>query len=75
MVTWLHEPLAAVPMLLFIAMLFWHLQMGLRVVVEDYVHEEGNKIFLLVLINFLVVAGAALALFSVLKIAFGGVAA
>src|SRR5688572_13957128 len=49
---WLATPLAAVPMLLLIVSLFWHLSSGLRVVVEDYVHEEGGKLFWMVAINF-----------------------
>ena len=32
---WLAAPLAAVPMLLLIVSIFWHLSSGLRVVVED----------------------------------------
>ena len=41
-------------------------------VIEDYVHEDGMKLFSIVLLNFFAIAGAALAFFSVLKIAFGG---
>jgi succinate dehydrogenase / fumarate reductase membrane anchor subunit len=73
MTEWLAAPLVAVPMLLLIVATFWHLAAGLRVVVEDYVHEEGSKLFWLVLINALSLAAAALGLFAVLKIAFGGV--
>lgn len=69
---WLAAPLAAVPMLLLIATLFWHLAGGLRVVVEDYVHEEGSKLFWLVLINFGSLLGAGLCLFAVARLAFGG---
>jgi succinate dehydrogenase / fumarate reductase membrane anchor subunit len=68
---WLKAPLAAVPMVLLILATFWHLKMGLQVVVEDYVHEEGNKFLAILLINFAAVAGAAFALFAVLKIALG----
>ena len=71
---WLAAPLAAVPMLLLIVSIFWHLSSGLRVVVEDYVHEEGGKLFWLVAINFASLFGAGLAIFAVLKIAFGGAA-
>ena len=69
---WLAQPLSAVPMLLLVVSIFWHAKLGLVVVVEDYVHEEGNKFFSLVLINFLAIFGAALAMFAVLKIALGG---
>lgn len=72
-VDWLASPLAAVPMLLLVASTFWHLKLGLQVVIEDYVHEEGSKVFALVLLNFFVIAAAAMAIFAVLKIAFGGV--
>jgi succinate dehydrogenase / fumarate reductase membrane anchor subunit len=68
---WLRDPLAAVPMILLVLATFWHLKMGLQVVIEDYVHEEGTKLFSILLLNFFVIAGAALALFAVLKIAFG----
>ena len=71
---WLASPLAAVPMLLLIVSLFWHLSSGLRVVVEDYVHEEGGKLFWLVLINFASLFAAGLCIFAVLRIAFGSAA-
>src|SRR3954467_2839233 len=40
---WLKNPLATVPMLLLIGSTFWHLKAGLIVVVEDYVHQAGNR--------------------------------
>ena len=69
---WLADPLAAVPMLLLIVATFWHLKLGLQVVIEDYVHEDGTKLFTITLLNFFVIGAAALAFFSVLKIAFAG---
>jgi succinate dehydrogenase / fumarate reductase membrane anchor subunit len=68
--SWLSSPLAAVPMILLIASTFWHLKMGLQVVIEDYVHEEGSKLFWITILNFLVLIGAVTSLFAVLKIAF-----
>jgi succinate dehydrogenase / fumarate reductase membrane anchor subunit len=67
---WLKNPIAAVPMLLLIVTIFWHLKMGLIVVVEDYVHEEGSRFFWLLLINFAAILVGTLAIFSLLKIAF-----
>jgi succinate dehydrogenase / fumarate reductase membrane anchor subunit len=72
---WLRGTLGAVPMLLLIAATFWHLKMGLQVVVEDYVHEEGDRFFWILLINFAAITAATLAAFAVLKIAFAGSAA
>jgi succinate dehydrogenase / fumarate reductase membrane anchor subunit len=72
---WLRQPLAAVPMLLLVVTTFWHLKMGLQVILEDYVHEEGMKLFSIVLLNFFVLGAGALAFFSVLRIAFSGAAA
>jgi len=59
-------------MLLLIVSTFWHVKLGMQVIIEDYVHEEGGKLFCLVLLNFAVVAAAALAAVAVLKIAFAG---
>ncbi|HEX6375192.1 MAG TPA: succinate dehydrogenase, hydrophobic membrane anchor protein [Allosphingosinicella sp.] len=69
---WLRDPLAAVPMLLLVLASFWHLKMGLQVIVEDYVHDEGNRFLSILLLNFAAMLGAAFAMFAVLKIALGG---
>jgi succinate dehydrogenase / fumarate reductase membrane anchor subunit len=68
---WLRDPSAAVPMLLLVWVTFRHLRDGLQVVIEDYVHDEGNKFFALLLLNFAAVAAGALAAFAVLKLALG----
>jgi succinate dehydrogenase / fumarate reductase membrane anchor subunit len=72
---WLKSPLVAVPLILMAANLFWHLRIGLQVVIEDYVHDEALRVASIIALNFYAVGGAALAIFSILKIAFGGVAA
>lgn len=71
---WLAQPIVAVPMMLMTISIFYHLKLGLQVVIEDYLHEDAGKIFALVLLNFYAVAGAALAIFSIAKIAFAGAA-
>ena len=72
---WLRNPLAAVPMLFLIVSTFWHLKLGLVVVVEDYVHEAGNRFGWVLVINLLSLFGAGLAIVSVLKLAVGAAAA
>jgi succinate dehydrogenase / fumarate reductase membrane anchor subunit len=70
-VQWLSQPLAAAPMVLFVFSNFWHARLGLIVVIEDY--EHGSlRLLLVILVNFLAMLGAALAILAVLKIAFTG---
>lgn len=69
---WLGQPIVAVPMMLMIVSIFYHVRMGLQVLIEDYVHDDGLKFAVLVLLNFFVIGCAATSLFSVAKIAFSG---
>lgn len=71
---WLAQPLVAVPMMLMLVSVFYHLKLGLQVLIEDYLHEEGTKLFALLLLNFYAIGGAALGIFSIAKIAFTGAA-
>ena len=71
---WLHAPSGAVPMALFIGLGFRHALDGVKVVIDDYVHEPGNNFALNLIMLFLAVGGAALALFALARIAFGGAA-
>ncbi len=71
---WLRSASGAVPMALFVITAFVHAIDGLKVVVDDYVHETGNNIFLNGLILFAGIGGMALALFSLAKVAFGAAA-
>jgi succinate dehydrogenase / fumarate reductase membrane anchor subunit len=74
-VLWLHAPVNAVLAALLMLITFQHMHAGLRVVIEDYIHKPGTKATLLVLNLFVCVLFAALALFSILKVALtaGGV--
>ncbi len=69
---WLAQPLVAVPMILMLVSVFWHLRLGLQVLIEDYVHDDGLKFAVILLLNFFAIGGAAFGLFSVAKIAFAG---
>jgi succinate dehydrogenase / fumarate reductase membrane anchor subunit len=69
---WLAQPLVSVLVILFVANFCYHMRLGLQVIVEDYVHDHGAKIATMLAITFATVLVAALCIFSVLRIAFGG---
>jgi succinate dehydrogenase / fumarate reductase membrane anchor subunit len=71
---WLSAPSGAVPMALLIIVGFKHALDGVKVTVDDYVHEPGNNFVINTLLLFLAVGGGALALFALATIAFGGAA-
>ena len=72
---WLAQPVVAVPMILMIANIFWHARLGLQVLIEDYVHDDGLKFATMALLNFYVVASAVFGIFVVAKLAFTGASA
>jgi succinate dehydrogenase / fumarate reductase membrane anchor subunit len=67
---WTAAPWHAVLLCLFIGTVSWHSQLGVQVVIEDYVHGHGLKVFSLLLVQFAHVLVAAAGIFAVLKIAF-----
>ncbi len=69
--SWLQSPLSAVPMILIVVNTFWHMKMGLQVVIEDYVHGAG-RIVTMALLHIWTFGAGGLALFSILKIALTG---
>jgi len=74
LILWMSSPWVSVGLVLATISVFYHLRLGLQVVIEDYQHDF-SRIVALVLLNFYAVAGAALAIFAILKIAFTGAAA
>jgi succinate dehydrogenase / fumarate reductase membrane anchor subunit len=68
---WLHAPSGAVPMALLIVIGFKHALDGMKVIVDDYVHDEGNRFACNLVLLFLAVGGGALALFALARITLG----
>jgi succinate dehydrogenase / fumarate reductase membrane anchor subunit len=66
----LKNPLTAILMLLLAIAGFHHGQLGLQVVIEDYVHTEWARVALIVLVKFAAFALAAASIFAVAKVAF-----
>ncbi len=68
---WLAEPFTAVVMILLVGAGFHHAQLGLQVVIEDYVSTEWLKLASIIVVKLGAVALGVAAIFSVAMIAFG----
>jgi succinate dehydrogenase / fumarate reductase, membrane anchor subunit len=73
LVEWLKAPTGAIPMALLVVVGFKHALDGMKVFVDDYVHEPGQNFVVNTLLLFLSVGGGALSLFALGRIAFGAV--
>ena len=69
--SWAGQPLRAVLLILLSVTLAWHSQLGLQVVIEDYVHRPLLKVACLVANRFVHVLIAVAMVFAVLRIALG----
>ncbi len=67
-VDWLSNPLSLGLMLILIVGSFYHLLLGLQVILEDYVHAKGVKLASVLLMKSACVLLALLCVVSVLKI-------
>ena len=67
---WLSSSWVAIPMLLLVLSVFYHFRLGLQVVIEDYQHGE-RRIVAMVLLNLFTAVVGGIAVFAILKIAFG----
>lgn len=65
------QPWNATLMLVFVVTAFWHAQLGLQVVIEDYVHTRGTNLVLQLAIKLLCFLGAAAGVLAILRIALG----
>jgi succinate dehydrogenase / fumarate reductase membrane anchor subunit len=69
---WIGSPAVMVLLILTIAIGLHHGQLGLQVVIEDYVHGDGFKLALIVAVRFIAVLFGLAAIVAVLRIGFGG---
>lgn len=68
----LAQPLVTLVMALFLIISFDHMRLGMKEIIEDYAHNEGNKLALFVLNTFFTAAVGVVSIFALLKLAFGG---
>lgn len=67
----LAQPLNATLMIAFVVAVFWHGQLGLQVIVEDYVHTPWLQLTLQIAIKFLCFIAGVAAVLAVLRVALG----
>ena len=64
--------LCGVLLILTIVIGLHHGQLGMQVVIEDYVHNDGVKLALIVAVRFLAVLFGLAAVVAIMRIGFGG---
>lgn len=72
LVGWIRQPLVSVALVLLISTVFYHAQLGLQVVIEDYVASHSKRTLTLLLSNLVCLLSGLVGVISVLKIAFAG---
>ncbi|HZO24292.1 MAG TPA: succinate dehydrogenase, hydrophobic membrane anchor protein [Steroidobacteraceae bacterium] len=68
---WMSQTWTAVLLILLLLVACWHSQIGIRVIVEDYVHGAGARTLTLVIVTFAHTFIAFAGVFAILKVAFG----
>ena len=66
------DPFNAIVLILLIAVVFRHLQLGLQVIIEDYVHDKFTRTAALLANTLLCALFGLSGVFAVAKIAFAG---
>lgn len=66
-VGWIQSPPVAIALALMIVALFYHIQLGIQVIIEDYV-GGWLKVASLIALNFACIAMSFIGLFSIIKV-------
>ncbi len=70
-VDWMRSPIEAALLIMFLISTFYHAQLGVQVVIEDYVHTEWLKMASLLALGFITAFLCLVAVVLVLRVALG----
>ena len=65
------KPWNAMLLIAFLVSMFWHAQLGMQVIIEDYVHSHGLALTAQIAVYFICILGALASVFAVVRIALG----
>jgi succinate dehydrogenase / fumarate reductase membrane anchor subunit len=65
------RPWNAMLLIAFLVAMFWHAQLGVQVVIEDYVHSHGLALTAQIAVRIVCILGALASVFAVVRIALG----
>ena len=68
---WLQSPVSSSLLVLFVAALFYHAQLGMQVVIEDYIEHEVLKIASIIILKFVLWFAGLASVMAVLKVFLG----
>jgi len=66
---WIAQPVHSVLLSLFLVTTVYHAQLGLQVVIEDYIANEAARLIIMLIVNFALLLLAVAGVFSILRIA------
>ncbi|MFN5212646.1 succinate dehydrogenase, hydrophobic membrane anchor protein, partial [Brevundimonas sp.] len=68
---WLAQPVNSTLLVLTLLVSFWHMNMGFKVIVEDYIHRPATRGLLLGLSGLLCLVLSAASVFFIVRLALG----
>lgn len=71
LVSWLHSPFNSIMVILLVIIGFQHGQLGIQVILEDYISTHKIRIPAIIITKFIAYFMMALGVYSVAKISFG----